>query len=65
MNQPARLQHVHRSVLRPPIQVVPIYALVGRGVSYRDPIVGAPFESDQADITVAHGALTQEIDTML
>ena len=65
MDQPARLQHVDGSVFRPPVQGVPIHALVGRGVGHGDPVAGAPFKSDQADVPVAHGALTQEIDAML
>ena len=65
MNKPARLQHVDGSVLRPPIQMVPIDALVGCGVGNGDSVGGAPFKSDQADVAVAHGALAQEIEAML
>lgn len=65
MNQPTRLQHVYGSIFRPPIQLVPIDALVSRGVRDGDLVGGAPFESDEADVTVAYGALAEEIETML
>ena len=65
MDQPARLQHVDSSVLRPLIQLVPVHALVCRSVSNRDPVGRAPLECDEPDVAVAHGALAKEIDTML
>jgi len=34
-------------------------------VRYGNSVGGAPFESNQAYIAVAHGALAQEIDAML
>jgi hypothetical protein len=33
-------------------------------ISYWYEIVGAPFESDQSHIAVAHGTLAEEIDTV-
>ena len=64
MNQPTRLQHIDRSILGPPVQSVPVHTLVSGGVGDGNAFIGIPFECDQADVAVAHGALAEEVDAV-
>lgn len=61
----AQCKHVHRILPLPVIQFLPIGALMGSGIRDWNASVLAPMERDEADIGVAHGGLTEEVETVL
>lgn len=60
-----QLEHVHRILVRPFIQLLPVHALMGRRVGDWQSACLGPLEGDEADVAVADGGLAEEVETVL
>lgn len=60
-----QVEHVHRILLRPVIQFLPVDAFVDGSICDWQTGGLGPMECDQADVAVAHRGLAEEVEAVL